>query len=356
MTLEEFLEEWHSPSPTVLLHTSGSTGRPKPFLMEKERMKASAHRTCDFLSLSPGDTALLCLPLEYIAGKMVVVRALERNMTLLTVTPSRNPLREIIERCETEGVDPLSVEIAFAAMVPSQVLCSLNDDRERQLLQRIRHIIIGGGVVSRELSTSLERFPNSIWSTYGMTETASHIALRRLNGEHRSEWYEPFPSVSVSLYPDSMVPDGCGLLVIDAPEVCGERLVTNDICELHPDGRRFRVLGRRDNVICSGGIKLQIEEIEDALSAVLSLPFCITKCSDALYGEVAVLLVEHSEPNDDSLSQLLSSALAVLPRYSKPKKIFCCTTIPLTSTGKINRAACKALVANPKALHNIEGF
>lgn len=316
MTLEEFLAEWNSPSERLLVHTSGSTGKPKPMWVEKRRMLNSARITCDFLGLQPGDTALLCMPLDFIAGKMMAVRSIERQLRLIAVNPSNRPLDSL--PADTTG-------ITFAAMVPSQVYCSMDDARLRQ----IRHLIIGGGAISHDLQQQLLSFPNAVWSTYGMTETLSHIALRRLNGSEATEWYTPFDSVSISLNAD-------GCLVIDAPLVHDGKLVTNDIAQLHPDGRRFRIIGRRDNVICSGGIKLQIEEIEERLRPVMPCDFCITKRPDPKFGEAAVLLVTEQHPNWQSL------LTKVLTPYELPKHIVRVSAIPLTATGKIDRQAAAA--------------
>ena len=214
ITLEEFLSEWRNDSPYVEVKTSGSTGEPKRMLVEKLRMRASARITCDFLGLKAGDTALLCMSLDYIAGKMMVVRAIERNLRLITVEPSGHPLNNgqwIMD----------NGQFGFAAMVPMQVYNSLRVPEERERLKLIKHLIIGGGAIDEAMAEELKAFPNQVWSTYGMTETLSHIALRRLSGPDASEWYTPFPSVSVSLNEE-------GCLVIDAPEVCKERLVAGD--------------------------------------------------------------------------------------------------------------------------------
>ena len=188
MELDEFLHEWNNGEERILVHTSGSTGKPKPIWVEKKRMEASARITCDFLGLSPGDTALLCLPLDYIAGKMMVVRSQVRKLNLLAVPPSAHPLKNVADR-----------QIDFAAMVPNQVWKTLQVAEERQRLMRIRHIIIGGGSIDEQLAEQLRGFPNAVWSTYGMTETLSHIALRRLSGCDASQWYTPFPSVQLWL-------------------------------------------------------------------------------------------------------------------------------------------------------------
>lgn len=135
---------------------------------------------------------------------------------------------------------------------------------------RINHLIIGGGAIDDKMERELRDFPNAVWSTYGMTETLSHIALRRLNGSEASCWYTPFENVDVSVNED-------GCLVIDAPKVSDSRIVTNDIAEIGKDGRHFRILGRKDNVIDSGGIKIQIEEVEALLKKYLTVPYVITK-------------------------------------------------------------------------------
>lgn len=284
MTLNEFIADWHSPSPTLLVHTSGSTGKPKPMLVEKRRMEASARMTCRFLNLKEGDTALLCMPLQYIAGKMVVVRSLVCGLRLVEVEPCGHPLRGLKEA-------PV-----FAAMVPMQVYNSMAVEKERALLRQIKHLIIGGGAVSAEMAAALKTFPNAVWSTYGMTETLSHIALRRLSGSDASSWYEPFASVNVST-------TGEGCLIINAPDVCASTLVTNDIAEIAPDGRHFRIRGRKDNVVCSGGIKMQIEEIEAKLQPVMDVPFIITKRPDAKFGETVVLLAEIKHDGIDTLGE-----------------------------------------------------
>ena len=308
MTLEAFLSEWNDASEFVHVQTSGSTGAPKPMLVEKRRMLASARITCDFLGLRSGDTALLCMSLDYIAGKMMVVRSIERGLKLISVEPSGHPLSNV------EYVD-------FAAMVPMQVYNSLQVPEERERLMRIRHLIIGGGAIDDQMAAELRTFPNAVWSTYGMTETLSHIALRRISGPDASEWYTPFPSVRVT-HND----EGC--LVINAPEVCEEPLVTNDIVEFSSDHPKFRIIGRRDNVICSGGIKIQIEEVERHLRPHLHVPYLLTKRHDPKFGEVAVLLTEGSVEEAREVCQRM------LSKYHQPRYYLHVARIPLTETGK----------------------
>jgi O-succinylbenzoic acid--CoA ligase len=318
MSLEEFLSEWHNDSPYVRVHTSGSTGEPKAMLVEKRRMLASARITCDFLGLQPGNTALLCMSLDFIAGKMMVVRSLERHLQLVAVPPIGKP--------------EWNASIDFAAMVPLQVWNLLHDPEGRQRLMGIRHLIIGGGAIDADLAAVLVGFPNHIWSTYGMTETLSHIALRRLNGPEASDWYTPFPSVTLSINEDQS-------LVIDAPEVCAERLVTNDIAELAADGR-FRIVGRKDNVICSGGIKIQAEEVERLLHPHLRVPYLISKRPDQKFGEIVVLLTEGSTEEAEQIAR------QVLPKYWQPRAYIHVSHIPLTANGKPARKEAESLTFN----------
>lgn len=338
MTVNDFLQEWNSPSETLLVHTSGSTGKPKPMWVEKQRMLNSAHITCDFLGLRPGNSALLCMSLDYIAGKMMVVRSIERKLRLFSVKPSGHPLSD------ESLAKMVEMDFDFVAMVPMQVYNTLQVPQERERLSRIKHLIIGGGAIDDALAEELRSLPGAVWSTYGMTETLSHIALRRLNGEEASEWYQPFDSVGVSLNSD-------GCLVIDAPLVCSEPLVTNDIAEIKQQETSshssdassslktssphvlFRIKGRKDNVICSGGIKIQIEEVENLLRQHLDAPFLLAKKKDEKFGEIAVLVTESGD-----LEGVEAICRQVLPKYWVPRQYLHFDQLPMTETGKPKRA------------------
>lgn len=330
MNLKEFLEEWHNDAKEILVHTSGSTGKPKPLMVEKQRMLNSARITCDFLGLQPGDTALLCMSLDYIAGKMMVVRSLERHLHLITESPNGHPLST--ESLTSAGYDP-DATITFAAMVPMQVFNSLKVPLEQERLMRIKHLIIGGGAIDEKMEQQLSIFPHSVWSTYGMTETLSHIALRRLNGPEASPYYTPFESVKISINKE-------GCLVIDAPLVSKQSLVTNDIAELKTShatslGKNktlFRIKGRKDNVICSGGIKIQIEEVENILKPLLDKPFMIAKVKDEKFGEKAILLTEDS--HTENIRYICEEKL---PKYWIPKAYHYVKKLPTTETGKPKR-------------------
>ncbi len=314
--LSDFLAEWFDASAEVCVHTSGSTGTPKELHVEKTRMMESACLTCSFLGLKEGDIALLCMPLKYIGAKMVVVRSLVAGLNLWPVTPSGRPLQHLKEA-------PV-----FAAMTPMQVYNSLQNENEKDLLRNIRHLIIGGGAIDASLAETLKDFPHAVWSTYGMTETLSHIALRRLSGPDASDWYTPFDSVQLRQSEE-------GTLIIHAPLVCPDELTTNDIAELSAEGR-FRIIGRRDNTINSGGVKIQIEQVETALKAHLTCPFLITSTPDAKFGEAVVLLIEGDIPED-----ITSICEKALPSYHRPKRIVSVSHLPLTGTGKPDRAKAK---------------
>lgn len=268
--------------------------------------------------LQKEDSALLCMPLQYIAGKMVVIRALVAGLDLLPVTPSGHPLKD------------LTKAPVFAAMIPMQVYNSLQVPEEKTILQQIRHLIIGGGPIDSQLNAALKDFPHAVWSTYGMTETLSHIALRRLNGPEASDWYTPFESIQIRLSKENT-------LVIYAPEICEKELVTNDIAEINGQNQ-FRILGRKDNTINTGGVKVQIEQVEAALKEHLSVPFLITSAPDEKFGEIIVLLAEGQLPDD-----IEQTCTHQLPPYWRPKRFVPVFKLPLTETGKPDRAIAKLL-------------
>ena len=238
------------------------------------------------------------MPLQYIAGKMVVVRALVAGLTLILRTPSGHPLADV------------ETPLRFAAMIPLQVYNTLQVPEEKERLCRTEILIIGGGAINKELEAEVRTLPNIVYSTYGMTETLSHIALRRLNGPEASSAYTPFPSVQLSLSSEDT-------LIINAPLVCDETLVTNDIAQLHPDGT-FSILGRKDNIINT-----------------------ITAIPHPGLGEAIVLLMEKTA-DIEGLSGRIAS---LLPRYQQPKYIRQVDAIPLTGSGKTDRKACRLLAA-----------
>lgn len=347
MTLKEFFDEWNNDSPDVLVHTSGSTGEPKQIWVSKEWMLASARMTCDFLGIDRGGKALLCLPLDYIAGKMMVVRALERGMEIIEAEQMTTPLA-LIPHPSSLIPHPSSL-IQLSAMVPMQVYNTLEVHEEAARLRQIKHLLIGGGAISEKLERKILDFLNKqkeggcpiVWSTYGMTETLSHIALRRIDGSEDSKWYTPMAGVDVWL--------GRGdTLTIHAPHICERVLETHDVAVLREDTdlttgktiKRFKIIGRTDNVICSGGLKIHAEEVERLLMNHLPKPFAISKCKDEKLGEKVVLLSEY-----DDLSECESICRKVLPRHWVPRKFIYVEHIPMTPNGKIARAEAERLAS-----------
>ncbi len=345
MTYQEFISEWNNEAQTIHVQTSGSTGAPKKMNVRKDRMIESAKMTCDFLGLQPGDTALLCMNLDYIGAKMMVVRSLVRQLHLVQVAPSGHPLATV------------DVPITFAAMVPLQVYNSLQVPEEREKLRQIKHLIIGGGAIDDVLAAQLHDFPHAVWSTYGMTETLSHIALRRLNGLESSSWYTPLQGIKVTTNADEC-------LVIDASKLCDTPIVTNDIAEIREisisdeqNALAFRIIGRRDNVINSGGVKIQMEELERLMRPFLTMPYMVTKCKSEKFGEIVVLMVE-KEGDDEGATVEEKSELPILqaihrllhralPRYWEPRLYLSVDRIPMTETGKPNRALAQRMAEKP---------
>ena len=322
-SLADFLAEWFNPLPVLKVQTSGSTGTPKELWVEKERMRNSARLTVAFLGLQAGDTALICMPLKYIGGKMVIVRAIIAGLNLIPVTPSGHPMAT------------LEKAPVFAAMTPMQVFNSLQIPKEKERLEQIQHLIIGGGAIDTGLAQALKKFPKAVWSTYGMTETLSHIALRRLSGPEASEWYTPFSQVSLSLSAE-------GTLVIQAPSVNPEVLVTNDLVTFNSQGQ-FRMTGRKDNVINTGGVKVQIEQVEALLQPLLPFAIQITGIPDPKFGERIILLAETGESLSETQYQMLEEAFGTLPSYWRPKGTIPVPSVPLTGSGKPDRAKARQL-------------
>lgn len=313
-----FLKDWYAEIPTMTLHTSGSTGTPKSITVYKEQMMHSAMMTCEALQLYDGCKALLCLPVHYVAGVMVLVRALVAAWNVIPIAPCGNPVMQTNEQFD------------FTALIPMQVYNAFESPNGMERLNNIRTIIIGGAAVSTSLESRIGQLTSACYSTYGMTETLSHIALRKLNGKEASMYYHVMQGVNISLSEDET-------LVVYAPGVNSELLQTNDICEIKNE-REFKVLGRRDNVIISGGVKLFVEDIEHKLSDYIRVPFAITAISNERFGEAVVLLVEKQgfEVNKEVIFDLL------LP-YECPKQILYVDEIPLTMSGKLARKSIRDL-------------
>ena len=313
-----FLKEWQSDSTKVPVQTSGSTGIPKVFEIEKSKMLNSARMTCNFLNLIEGDTALLCLPVEYISGKMMVVRALERKLKLSVATPSAKPVQN------------LDVTIDFCAMSPLQVENSLDQ------IHFIKNLIIGGAQVSQSLKNKISQSlkdkntETTVYETYGMSETLSHIALKQIYPVSE-EYFSVFKGIEIAL-------DERRCLKISAPALHPEILQTNDLVELKDD-RHFKFLGRIDNVINSGGLKIHPEELESLLHRYIPREAAFLGVNDEKLGQKLVLVIE-GEQNKDLTSQLDEALKETEKTFSKnhlPKSIHFIPVFPRIPNGKLNR-------------------
>ncbi|WP_111446834.1 AMP-binding protein [Breznakibacter xylanolyticus] len=318
-----FMHDWFSPSADVLMHTSGSTGVPKAMTFPKTALVASARATIKFFGLLPGDKVLLCLPGQYVAARLMVVRAIVGGLDLVMVPPGGNPLAQ------------LTCAIDFAAMVPLQVERAMNETPEKFSL--LRRLIIGGAAVSLSLGRKLAHLDTHVWETYGMTETLTHVAVRCLTGKDASDHFEALPGVHFTL-------TDADCLVVHVPHVTPQPVVTNDMVALS-DGRYFRLLGRADDVINSGGIKIHPVKIEFLLAPLIKTPFAITSEPHELLGEQVVLVVESGVqfPCPQTL-------FADIDKHQRPRKIYMVDALPQTESGKIRRAFLKACLKQARLL------
>lgn len=315
-----FLKEWLSDSETVKVQTSGSTGTPKIFEIEKKKMLNSAKMTCDFLELKENDTALVCLPVEYISGKMMVVRAFERKLNLVISEPSLKPLEK------------LDAEIDFCAMTPLQVENSLDK------IHFIKNLIIGGAAVSESLKIKIAqtllhvKTQTKIYETYGMSETLSHIALKEVFPK-QDEFFTVFDGIEISL-------DDRNCLKIFAPKLNSEILQTNDLVEILSQNQ-FKYLGRIDNVINSGGVKIFPEKLEALVKKEIPNEVVFLGLKDESLGQRLIVVIEGKE--SESLAHQLST-INYQQKFHKPKQIIFVEEIPRTPNGKVNRMELRRMI------------
>lgn len=310
-----FILNWISSNESISVNTSGSTGKPRQIKIEKEKMIQSALLTGDFLNLVKNDKALLCLPVDFIAGKMMVVRAFVLGLNLVPVEPSGNPLQNIEENFD------------FAAFTPMQVFNILNENNGFQKLNLIKNIIIGGGDISQSLIEKIRNLKNSTFHTYGMTETITHVALKKLNGNDKYKYFKALKGIRFEL-------DKRSCLVIKAKHLSSEKIITNDVVELIND-REFEFIGRHDNIINSGGIKIYPEKVEQSLKPFIKQRFIITGIPDEKLGQKVVLIIEGNELKHFNIKEICNKA--GITKYEKPKKVFFIEKFPETENSKIQR-------------------
>ena len=301
----DFLMDWLDAKDYINVRTSGSTGKPKLMKVSKQAMVNSSIATGDYFKMQPGQTALLCLPTHYIAGKMMLVRAMILGLELDFVDPTSQPVFDYAKKYD------------FCAMVPLQLQNTLSK------INNIKTLIIGGAAISKPLEEAIQGLRTKIYATYGMTETVSHVAVKAINGKQKMDYFKVFPKVTISQ-------DDRGCLVIDAPRVAPERLITNDVVNLH-SASEFELIGRIDNMINSGGVKLFPEQIEAKLADQIKERFFIASEPDQDLGEKLILILE-SDSN-----KLKTSVFKTLDKLEVPKNIYNIPKFKETSTGKIQR-------------------
>ncbi|WP_181308881.1 AMP-binding protein [Rufibacter sp. XAAS-G3-1] len=321
----EFCKNWLQGVQEYPVQTSGSTGTPKFLELPRDRMEASAKRTLGIFGLQPEDRVLVCLNTEYIAGMMMLVRGLVGNLHMTIIEPTGNPLA---------SVDP-DAEFDFIAMVPLQLQTILEQTPEKVAkLNQMRAILLGGAAVGKTLEEAVQKLEVPVYQSYGMTETISHIAVRRLNGAEKTDYYTAPPEVTLGQ-------DERGCLTIWAEVTGGETLVTNDLVELL-DNNSFRWLGRADNTINSGGVKVQLEKVEAALGEALaelgiSRRYFAAALPDETLGERLIAVLEGSPLTQEEETNLKGKLSESLSKYEIPKQFGYLPRLPETATGKIDR-------------------
>lgn len=323
-----FIKNWLAGVETFKLTTSGSTGSPKEIILTRHQFQQSASRTRDALGLTPLDTALVCLDTKYIAGKMMLVRALEGNMKIIAIEPSSDPL---------EKINP-ETRLTFGAFVPLQLHEILNHPASARLLNQFKVIILGGASIDAQLESEIKKLSCAVYATYGMTETVSHIALQKLNGTDAGDHFTTLPGIKIS-------PDERGCLVIELPEF-SEKIVTNDIVEIISP-TAFRWLGRYDNVINSGGFKITPERIEKLIETIfqgltLKRSYFVGAIPDTLLGQKLFLAIEGFPVSVEK--KIMADLKHHLHPYEIPKKVFYIREFIRTETGKINRTKTTELI------------
>jgi len=312
-----FLNEWYSSENFIEVKTSGSTGTPKNIRLNKKFVAESAQRTLQFFELKKNDRILHCLPMQYIAGKLMIVRALLGELDLYLTEPT------------TDFSFLKNEKFRFAAMVPKQVTKILNAEcKHGELLESIEKLLLGGSSIPASLEKELGNTSTDCYSSYGMTETATHIALRKINGTGADGWYHCLENIRVSLSAE-------GCLQIFLPGLENQPLHTTDLAELK-DEKTFRILGRADNVIISGGIKFSPEQLEKKLEPFISEPFLISSLPHESLGQQLVFVVEGSE-NKETVKKLKKICRKHLDKYEQPKQILFLHKLPRLPNGKFNR-------------------
>ncbi len=315
----QFVLDWLNPAiNSIRVSTSGSTGSPKVISHSKQAMLESATLTCRALQMHKGDTALLCLPITKIGGMMMLVRSVFCRLDLYCIKPSVTPLQQL--SAETK--------LNFAAFTPMQLHSATKNYGQFKLAESIDKIILGGEAISAEVLQLVTRLENAVYATFGMTETISHIALKRLNGINPDKHFKVLGDVKIATGDENR-------LVIEAPGLGQPYLVTNDVVEVIST-TEFDWLGRTDNVINSGGVKIHPEEIEQQLQPNIQPAFFIGQVPDVRTGQKLVLAIEMTVLSESDMKEL-SEIFAKLEKLQRPKSVLLINRFVRTPNGKIKR-------------------
>ena len=308
---------------SFIITTSGSTGKPKPLEISRGQMLISARLTGKFLDLKAGEKSLIVLSTEYIAGMMMLVRGFVLDLEINIFDVSSNPLKDINDIYD------------FSAFVPMQLYEIIKNTPDKiNLLNSMKNIIIGGGIINYNLEKELVKLKSNIYHTYGMTETITHIALRKVNGDDRKDYFTTLDDVKISQ-------DDRGCLIINSPVTNNQNIITNDLVQILSE-RHFRILGRIDNVINSGGVKIQAEKVESAFDKVLvdlnlNIKFFISALNEEKYGEMLIAVFESDEFSIDLEKEIFKRLNLCLKKYEIPKKFLFTKKILETKTGKFDK-------------------
>ncbi|AZQ44003.1 AMP-binding protein [Nonlabens ponticola] len=301
----DFILNWLDDFDFHTVYTSGSTGTPKETRLDKQHMINSAQLTGERFNLAAESDVLCCLPLSYIAGKMMMVRAIHLGWHLDLVQPQREPLEHVEKRYD------------FTALTAYQAKHSID------YLYKSRKTIIGGGPVDDLLIKALNGRHTRAYHTYGMTETCTHVGIKELY-PNKEDHFTTLPNIKVAASDD-------GCLIVHAPELASDPVHTNDLVEII-DEHSFKILGRADDVIITGGVKVHPDVVENKLSAIIDQRFFIAGLPDNDLGNEVVLIVEGQE-------QDYAFAKAKLDKYEKPRQVLFANKFTETHTGKIDKIA-----------------
>ena len=310
--LRNAIAEWYNDEDDIIMQTSGSTGKPQKITLSKANIRASAQLTQKTFDLKSGDTLLLCLPVHYIAGRMMVYRAIVLGLNLLTIEPSLNPVQHLTDH------------VSLASFTPMQIANAIDLYVDR--LQNIDHILIGGAAVSQPMRQSIRALGLTAYESYGMTETITHVALRRMDSDR---CFHALEGVRFSV-------DDRGCLVVHVRHLDQQKFITNDLVDLKTN-KTFQWLGRIDHVINSGGIKIIPETVEQKIALIIPNRFFVHADKDAKLGEKVALIIEDESWSSEEKVEYEKQMRHILDAYEFPKNIYFLKPFKKTHTGKVNR-------------------